>query len=84
MTIEDVSVQRGIDETLQEAQINEIKDVVWMTIQNMASSTIRLAFPLDIKYSVLKKKKPKEIWDKHVSIYESKSLTNQLFLKMDM
>ena len=59
MTIEDVLVQQGIDEALQETQPKEIKDDVWKTMWKKDSSTIRLAFAPNIKYSVLKKKTAK-------------------------
>ncbi|GJY52116.1 hypothetical protein Tco_0442963 [Tanacetum coccineum] len=62
MTIEDVLVQQGIDEALEEKQLNEMKDDVWKTMQKKASSTIRLALAPEIKYSVLKEKTPKDIW----------------------
>ncbi|GJY58466.1 hypothetical protein Tco_0458358 [Tanacetum coccineum] len=84
MTIEDVLVQQGIDEALEEKQPNEIKDDVWKTMQKKASSTIRLALAPEIKYSVLKEKTPNDIWDKLMNIYASKSLTHILFLKMEL
>ena len=84
MTIEDVLVQQGIDEALQETKPDDIKDDVWKTMQKKASSTIRLALAPEIKYSVLKENTPKGIWDKLAGIYASKSLTNRLFLKMDL
>ncbi|GJZ92742.1 retrovirus-related pol polyprotein from transposon TNT 1-94 [Tanacetum coccineum] len=84
MTIEDVLVQQGIDEALEEKQPVEMKDDVWKTMQKNASSTIRLALAPEIKYSVLKEKTPKDIWDKLTNIYASKSLTHRLFLKMEL
>nr|GEV15793.1 retrovirus-related Pol polyprotein from transposon TNT 1-94 [Tanacetum cinerariifolium] len=84
MTIEDVLVQQGIDEDLEEKQPAEMKDDVWKMMQKKASSTIRLALALEIKYSVLKEKTPKDIWDKLTNIYASKSLTHRLFLKMEL
>ncbi|GKC92164.1 retrovirus-related pol polyprotein from transposon TNT 1-94 [Tanacetum coccineum] len=84
MTIEDVLVQQGIDEALEEKQPAEMKDDVWKTMQKKASSTIRLALAPEIKYSVLKEKTPKDIWDKLTNIYASKSLTHRLFLKMEL
>ncbi|GKE28492.1 retrovirus-related pol polyprotein from transposon TNT 1-94 [Tanacetum coccineum] len=73
MTIEDVLVQQGIDEALEEKKPVEMKDDVWKTMQKKASSTIRLALAPEIKYSVLKEKTPKDIWDKLTNIYASKS-----------
>ncbi|GKB01529.1 hypothetical protein Tco_0829573 [Tanacetum coccineum] len=61
MTIEDVLVQQGIDEALEEKQPAEMKDDVWKTMQKKASSTIRLTLAPEIKYSVLKEKTPKDI-----------------------
>lgn len=84
MTIEDVLVQQGIDEALLDTRPEKIKDDDWKTMQKKASSTIRLALAPEIKYSVLKENTPKGIWDKLASIYASKSLTNRLFLKMDL
>ncbi|GJW53952.1 hypothetical protein Tco_0098037 [Tanacetum coccineum] len=52
MTIEDVLVQQGIDEALEEKQPAEMKDDVWKTMQKKASSTIRLALAPEIKYSL--------------------------------
>nr|GEU85534.1 retrovirus-related Pol polyprotein from transposon TNT 1-94 [Tanacetum cinerariifolium] len=84
MTIEDVLVQQGIDEALEEKQPAGMKDDVWKTMQKKASSTIRLALDPKIKYGVLKEKTPKDIWDKLTNIYASKSLTHRLFLKMEL
>ncbi|GJW59733.1 retrovirus-related pol polyprotein from transposon TNT 1-94 [Tanacetum coccineum] len=81
MTIEDVLVQQGIDEALEEKQPAEMKDDVWKTMQKKASSTIRLALAPEIKYSVLKEKTPKDIWDKLTNIYASKSLMHRLFFE---
>ncbi|GJT42309.1 hypothetical protein Tco_0951024 [Tanacetum coccineum] len=78
MTIEDVLVQQGVDEALEEKQPAKMKDDVWKTMQK-ASSTIRLELGPEIKYSVLKEKTPKDIWDKLTNIYASKSLTHILF-----
>ncbi|GKA88005.1 hypothetical protein Tco_0809769 [Tanacetum coccineum] len=84
MKIKDVLVQQCIDEALKEKQPNKMKDDVWKTMQKKASSTIRLALAPEIKYSVLKEKTPKDIWDKLMNIYASKSLTHRLFLKMEL
>ncbi|GJZ43680.1 hypothetical protein Tco_0590935 [Tanacetum coccineum] len=84
MTIEDVLVQQGIDEAFEEKQLAEMKDDVWKTMQKKASSTIRLALAPEIKYSVLKEKTPKDIWDKLTNIYASKSLTHRLFLNSNV
>ncbi|GJR10278.1 hypothetical protein Tco_0792930 [Tanacetum coccineum] len=84
MTIEDVLVQQGIDEALEEKQPAEMKDDIWKTMQKKALSTIRLALAPEIKYSVLKEKTPKDIWDKLTNIYASKSLTHRLFSKMEL
>nr|GEW49223.1 retrovirus-related Pol polyprotein from transposon TNT 1-94 [Tanacetum cinerariifolium] len=84
MTVEDVLVQQGIDEALEEKQQNEMKDDVWKTMHKKVSSTIRLALAPEIKYSVLKEKTPKDIWDKLTIIYASKSLTRRLILKMEL
>ncbi|GJY60807.1 retrovirus-related pol polyprotein from transposon TNT 1-94 [Tanacetum coccineum] len=84
MTIEDVLLQQGIDKALEEKQPTEMKDDVWKTMQKKDSSTIRLALAPEIKYSVLKEKTPKDIWDKLTNIYASKSLTHRLFLKMEL
>ncbi|GJT33835.1 hypothetical protein Tco_0924254 [Tanacetum coccineum] len=62
MTIEDVLVQQGVDEALEEKQPAKMKDDVWKTMQKKASSTIRLALAPEIKYNVLKEKTPKDIW----------------------
>ncbi|GJV45128.1 hypothetical protein Tco_1429664 [Tanacetum coccineum] len=74
----------SIDEALEEKQPAVMKDDVWKTMQKKASSTIRLALAPEIKYSVLKEKTPKDIWDKLTNIYASKSLTHRLFLKMEL
>nr|GEV19280.1 retrovirus-related Pol polyprotein from transposon TNT 1-94 [Tanacetum cinerariifolium] len=74
----------GIDEVLEEKQPAGMKDDVWKTMQKKASSTIRLALAPEIKYSVLKVKTPKDIWDKLTNIYASKSLTHRLFLKIEL
>nr|GEV30972.1 retrovirus-related Pol polyprotein from transposon TNT 1-94 [Tanacetum cinerariifolium] len=78
ITIEDVLVQQGIDEALEEKQPAEMKDDVWKKMQKKDSSTIRLALAREIKYNVLKEKTPKDIWDKLTNIYASKSLVCQL------
>ncbi|GJW21146.1 hypothetical protein Tco_0031768 [Tanacetum coccineum] len=51
MTIEDVLVQQGIDEALEEKQLAEMKDDVWKTMQKKASSTIRMASEMS-KFSI--------------------------------
>nr|GEY39799.1 retrovirus-related Pol polyprotein from transposon TNT 1-94 [Tanacetum cinerariifolium] len=84
MTIEDILVQQGTDEALEEKQPAGMKDDVWKTMQKKASSTIRLALALEIKYNILKEKTPKDIWDKLTKIYASNSLTHRLFLKMEL
>nr|GEV19032.1 retrovirus-related Pol polyprotein from transposon TNT 1-94 [Tanacetum cinerariifolium] len=84
ITIEDVLVQQGIDKALEEKQPAEMKDDVWKTMQKKALSTIRLALATGIKYSVLKEKTPKDIWDKLTNLYASNSLTHRLFLKMEL
>nr|GEV12695.1 retrovirus-related Pol polyprotein from transposon TNT 1-94 [Tanacetum cinerariifolium] len=84
MTIEDVLVQQGIDGALEKKQLTWLKDDIWKTMQKKALSTIRLALAPEIKYSVLKEKTPKDIWDKLTNIYASKSLTHRLFLKMEL
>lgn len=84
MTIQDVLVQQGLDEALEENKPDGMKDVDWAKIQKRASSTIRLALAPEIKFSVLKETTPRGIWEKLASIYASKSLTNRLFLKMDL
>nr|GEW08443.1 retrovirus-related Pol polyprotein from transposon TNT 1-94 [Tanacetum cinerariifolium] len=84
MMIEDVLVQQGIDEALEEKQPKEMKDDVWKTMLKKDSSTISLALALEIKCSVLKEKTPKDIWDKLTNICASKSLTHRLFLKMEL
>ncbi|GJS27246.1 hypothetical protein Tco_0487866 [Tanacetum coccineum] len=83
MTIEDVLVQQGIDEALEENQPKEMKDNVWKTMQKKASSTIRLALVPEIKYSVLKEIR-KDILDKLTNIYASKALKHRFFWKMEL
>ncbi|GJU60797.1 retrovirus-related pol polyprotein from transposon TNT 1-94 [Tanacetum coccineum] len=48
MTIEDVLVQQGINEALEEKQPAEMKDDVWKTMQKKASSTIRLFLKMEL------------------------------------
>ncbi|KAL5125371.1 Retrovirus-related Pol polyprotein from transposon TNT 1-94 [Glycine soja] len=47
-------------------------------------STIRLALAPEIKHHVLKETTPKALWEKLENIYASKSLTNHLYLKMEL
>nr|GEV16515.1 malonyl-coenzyme A:anthocyanin 3-O-glucoside-6''-O-malonyltransferase-like [Tanacetum cinerariifolium] len=61
MMSEDVFVQKGIDEALEEKQPKEMKDDVWKMMSKKSSSTVRLALAPKIKYSVLKEKTPKDI-----------------------
>ncbi|KAL5131808.1 Retrovirus-related Pol polyprotein from transposon TNT 1-94 [Glycine soja] len=47
-------------------------------------STIQLALAPEIKHNVFKETTPKALWEKLKNIYASKSLTNCLYLKMEL
>ncbi|GKV34845.1 hypothetical protein SLEP1_g43187 [Rubroshorea leprosula] len=61
-----------------------MKDSDWSTIQKKAASQIRLALAPEVKYNVLSETTPIGMWKKLEEIYASKSLTNQLCLKMEL
>lgn len=83
-TIQDLLVQQGLDQALEEEKPATMNASEWSKIQRKAVSTIRLALAPEIKYNVLKETTPKALWEKLESIYASKSLTNRLCLKMEL
>jgi len=83
-TIEDLLVQRGLDQTLENESLTSIKEIEWTKIQRRVVSTIWLVLAPEIKYSVLKETTPKTLWKKLENIYASKSLINRLYLKMEL
>ncbi|VFQ59821.1 unnamed protein product [Cuscuta campestris] len=83
-TIQDLLVQQGLDQALEEEKPTSMSEREWSKIQRRAINTIRLALAPEIKFSVLKETTPKALWDKLESIYASKSLTNRLCLKMEL
>ena len=56
----------------------------WGRMRKKEVSIIRLALTPKIKYNVLKETTTKALWMKLESICASKSLTNRLFLKMEL
>ena len=83
-TIQDLLVQQGLDQALEDEKPDSMSEREWSKIQRKAVSTIRLALAPEIKFSVLKESTPKSLWEKLESIYASKSLTNRLCLKMEL
>ena len=83
-TIQDLLVQQGLDQALEDERPVSINETEWTKIQRRAMSTIRLALVPEIKHNVLKEKTSKVLWEKLENIYASKSLTNRLCLKMEL
>ncbi|XP_031266256.1 uncharacterized protein LOC116124670 [Pistacia vera] len=83
-TIQDLLVQQGLDQALEESKPEKMSDKEWNRIQRRAVSTIRLALAPETKYIMLIESTPKGLWEKLEGIYASKSLTNRLCLKMDL
>nr|KYP53542.1 Retrovirus-related Pol polyprotein from transposon TNT 1-94 [Cajanus cajan] len=83
-TVQDILVQQGLDQALEDEKPSNINEREWSQIQKKAVSTIRLALTPEIKCNVLKETTPKALWEKLESIYASKSLTNRLCLKMEL
>ena len=82
-TIQDLLVQQGLDQALEDERPTSINETKWTKIQRRVVSMIRLALAPEIKH-VLKKTSLKALWEKLENIYASKSLTNRLCLKMEM
>ncbi|GKV36238.1 hypothetical protein SLEP1_g44387 [Rubroshorea leprosula] len=78
-TVKDVLTCQGLDAALEETKPAKMKDSDWSTIQKKATSQIRLA-----KYNVFSETTPIGMWKKLEKIYASKSLTNRLYLKMEL
>ncbi|GJS75769.1 retrovirus-related pol polyprotein from transposon TNT 1-94 [Tanacetum coccineum] len=71
MTIEDMLIQQGIDEALEEEQPTEMKDDVWKTMQKKASSTIRLTLKGRNFHAVVRKGDRNHEWeDRDMSVVE--------------
>ncbi len=83
-TIQDLLVQQGLDQALEEEKPVSMSEREWSRLQKKAVSTNRLALAPEIKFGVLKETTPKALWEKLESIYASKSLTNRLCLKMEL
>ncbi|KAL5169756.1 Retrovirus-related Pol polyprotein from transposon TNT 1-94 [Glycine soja] len=83
-TIQDLLVQQGLDQALEDERPVSINETEWTKIQRRAMSKIRLALVPEIKHNVLKEKTSKVLWEKLENIYASKSLTNRLCLKMEL
>ena len=83
-TIQDLSVQQGLNQALEDERPNSVNEIEWTKIQRRAMSIIRLALTPEIKHNILKQTTPKALWEKLKNIYASKSLTNHLCLKMEL
>ncbi|KAL5170612.1 Retrovirus-related Pol polyprotein from transposon TNT 1-94 [Glycine soja] len=83
-TIQDLLVQQGLDQALEDERPTSINEIEWTKIQKRIVSTIRLALSLEIKHNMLKETTPKALWEKLENIYASKSLTSRLCLKMEL
>jgi len=83
-TIQDLLVQQGLDQALEDERLNSLNETEWTKIQKRVMSTTRLALAPDIKHNLLKETTPKALWEKLENIYASKSLTNCLCLKMEL
>ena len=83
-TIQDLLVQQGLDQVLEDERPASVNEIEWTKIQRKAVSTIRLALAPEIRHNVLKEITPKALWEKLKNIYASKSLTNHLCLKMEL
>jgi len=77
-TIQELLVQQGLDQALEDERAISINETEWTKIQRMAVSMIRLALALGIKHNMLKEKTSKALWEKLENIYASKLLTNHL------
>ncbi|GKV10026.1 hypothetical protein SLEP1_g21451 [Rubroshorea leprosula] len=73
-----------LDAALEETKLAKVKDSDWSSIQKKAASQIRLALASEGKYNILSETTPIGMWKKLEEIYASKSLTNQLCLKMEL
>lgn len=83
MKIQDLSVIQYPDISLEG---NGKKPTVmsyeeWQKINQKAANTIRHALVVDILHSVLEEDSTMQLWPKLESLYMTKSLTNQLFVK---
>jgi len=83
-TTQDLLVEQGLDQALEDEKLASINETKWTKIQRRIMSTIRLTFAPEIKHNVLKETTPKALWEKLENIYASKSLTNRLCLKMEL
>ena len=83
-TIQDLLVQQGLDQALEDERLASINETKWTKIQRRTVSTIQLALAPEIKHNVLKETSPKALWEKLKNIYASKLLTNHLCLKMEL
>ena len=83
-TIQDLLVQQGLDQALEDEMLTSINETEWTKIQRRVVSTIRLALALEIKHNMLKETTLKALWEKLENIYASKLLTNHLCLKMEL
>ena len=83
-TIQDLLVQQGLDQALEDERATSINETEWTKIQRRIVSTIRLALAPEIKHNMLKESTSKALWEKLENIYASKSLTNRLCLKMKL
>ncbi|KAH1198428.1 Retrovirus-related Pol polyprotein from transposon TNT 1-94 [Glycine max] len=83
-TIQDLLIQQGLDQALEDDRLTSINETEWTKIQRRVVSTIPLVIAPEIKHNVLKETTPKTLWEKLENIYASKSLTNCLCLKMEL
>jgi len=83
-TIQDLLVQQGLDQALEDERPASINEIECTKIQRRAINTIQLALAPEIKHNVLKETAPKALWEKLENIYASKSLTKHLCLKMEL
>ncbi|RZB46321.1 Retrovirus-related Pol polyprotein from transposon TNT 1-94 [Glycine soja] len=81
-TTQDLLVEQGLDQALEDEKLASINETKWTKIQRRIMSTIRLTFAPEIKHNVLKETTPKALWEKLENIYASKSLTNRLYDKL--
>ncbi|GKV38536.1 hypothetical protein SLEP1_g46439 [Rubroshorea leprosula] len=83
-TVKEVLTCQGLNAVLEETKPAEMKDSDWNTIQKKVASQIWLTLALEVKYNFLSETTLIGMWKKLEEIYASKSLTNQLYLKMEL
>ena len=83
-TIQDLLVQQGLDQAIEDERLASINEIEWTKIQRKVVCMIWLALAPEIKHNVLKEITSKALWERLENIYVSKSLTHRLCLKMEL